>query len=479
MFADDTSIEKMGEKRENHEDGEIHNPYYNEAWDNLESDMRQDPESAMFVAMEPDQAPLAEQGAEAGEDDPTEHKIELEPEEIDENGEITQATFDKYREEARQMFINVPGIEHVILINRETGDIVADFQPSNIDTITRETATEDPQEMNLLDNRSNADVLTGNRELSAEKSAKDLLEDDEGDIPDNMRTGKDITASSTDASPLGPTNNAVAEAIAVTAGNTGTASTIDIGQVVDQLHHDGLNDQVIATEADKLMSSVDAKDLDAGGITSLNTKKEDIKKQKDIASNAAIASAAAAIKGVARNNSGQHEEALEAADKATSFASATETAVESIPALGGDNDIATRSSDMRTRQAEQVAKGAASVAEQVVETANGALAEQDAASQTFEEQRLTETYSPFEQPAEPAVPTDENGIPLTVPEHDPTNIQISANSENPQDDYFNMLQAKMQAEQADAANKERAAKMRIQEAANGTDAPHINGAITS
>ena len=57
MFADDTSIEKMGEKRENHEDGEIHNPYYNEAWDNLESDMRQDPESAMFVAMEPDQAP--------------------------------------------------------------------------------------------------------------------------------------------------------------------------------------------------------------------------------------------------------------------------------------------------------------------------------------------------------------------------------------------------------------------------------------
>ena len=50
------------------------------------------------------------------------------------------------------------------------------------------------------------------------------------------------------------------------------------------------------------MSSVDAKDLDAGGITSLNTKKEDIKKQKDIASDAAIASAAAAIKGVAKNN---------------------------------------------------------------------------------------------------------------------------------------------------------------------------------
>lgn len=479
MFADDTSIEKMGEKRENHEDGENYNPYYNEAWNSLESDMRQDPESAMFVAMEPDQAPRAEQGAEAGEDDPTERKIELEPEEIDENGEITQAAFDKYREEARQMFIDVPGIEHVILINREAGDIVADFQPSNIDTITRETATEDPQEMNLLDNRSNADVLTGNRELSAEKSAKDLLEDDEGDIPDNMRTGKDITASSTDASPLGPTNNAVAEAIAVTAGNTGTASTVDIEQVVDQLHHDGLDDQVIATEADKLMSSVDAKDLDAGGITSLNTKKEDIQKQKDIASNAAIASAAAAIKGVAKNNSGEHEEALEAADEATSFASATETAVESIPALGGDNDIATRSSDMRTRQAEQVAKGAASVAEQVTETANDALAEQDAASQTFEEQRLTETYSPFEQPAEPAVPTDENGIPLTVPEHDPTNIQISADSKNPQDDYFNMLQAKMQAEQADAANKERAAKMRLQEAANGTDAPHINGAITS
>ena len=479
MFADDTSIEKMGEKRENHEDGEIHNPYYNEAWDNLESDMRQDPESAMFVAMEPDQAPRAEQGAEAGEDDPTERKIELEPEEIDENGEITQAAFDKYREEARQMFIDIPGIEHVILINRETGDIVADFQPSNIDTITRETATEDPQEMNLLDNRSNADVLTGNRELSAAKSAKDLLEDDEGDIPDNMRTGKDITASSTDASPLGPTNNAVAEAIAVTAGNTGTASTVDVGKVVDQLHHDGLNDQAIATEADKLMSSVDAKDLDAGGITSLNTNKEDIQKQKDIASNAAIASAAAAIKGVAKNNSGEHEEALEAADRATSFASATETAVESIPALGGDNDIATRSSDMRTRQAEQVAKGAASVAEQVVETANGALAEQDAASQTFEEQRLTETYNPFERPAEPAVPTDENGIPLTVPEHDPTNIQISANSENPQDDYFNMLQAKMQAEQADAANKERAAKMRIQEAANGTVSPHFNGVITS
>ena len=479
MFADDTSIEKMGEKRENHEDGEIHNPYYNEAWDNLESDMRQDPESAMFVAMEPDQAPRAEQGAEAGEDDPTERKIELEPEEIDENGEITQAAFDKYREEARQMFIDIPGIEHVILINRETGDIVADFQPSNIDTITRETATEDPQEMNLLDNRSNADVLTGNRELSAAKSAKDLLEDDEGDIPDNMRTGKDIIASSTDASPLGPINNAVAEAIAVTAGNTGTASTVDVGKVVDQLHHDGLNDQAIATEADKLMSSVDAKDLDAGGITSLNTNKEDIQKQKDIASNAAIASAAAAIKGVAKNNSGEHEEALEAADRATSFASATETAVESIPALGGDNDIATRSSDMRTRQAEQVAKGAASVAEQVVETANGALAEQDAASQTFEEQGLAETYNPFEQPAEPAVPTDENGIPLTVPEHDPTNIQISANSENPQDDYFNMLQAKMQAEQADAANKERAAKMRIQEAANGTDTPHINGVITS
>ena len=42
-----------------------------------------------------------------------------------------------------------------------------------------------------------------------------------------------------------------------------------------------------------------------------------------------------------------------------------------------------------------------------------------------------------------------------------------------------MLQAKMQAEQADAANKERAAKMRIQEAANGTDTPHINGVITS
>lgn len=479
MFADDTSIEKMGEKRENHEDGEIHNPYYNEAWNSLESDMRQDSESAMFVAMEPDQAPLAEQGAEAGEDDPTERKIELEPEEIDENGEITQAAFDKYREEARQMFIDVPGIEHVILINRETGDIVADFQPSNIDTITRETATEDPQEMNLLDNRSNADVLTGNRELSAEKSAKDLLEDDEGDIPDNMRTGKDITASSTDASPLGSTNNAVAGAIAVTAGNTGTASTVDVGKVVDQLHHDGLNDQAIATEADRLMSSVDAKDLDAGGITSLNTKKEDIKKQKDIASNAAIASAAAAVKGVAKNNSGQHEEALEAADKATSFASATETAVESIPALGGDNDIATRSSDMRTRQAEQVAKGAASVAEQVVETANDALAEQDAASQTFEDQGLTEAYSPFEQPAEPAVPTDENGIPLTVPEHDPTNIQISADSQNPQDDYFNMLQAKMQAEQADAANKERAAKMRIQEAANGTDTPHINGVITS
>ena len=479
MFADDTSIEKMGEKRENHEDGEIHNPYYNEAWDNLESDMRQDPESAMFVAMEPDQAPRAEQGAEAGEDDPTERKIELEPEEIDENGEITQAAFDKYREEARQMFIDIPGIEHVFLINRETGDIVADFQPSNIDTITRETATEDPQEMNLLDNRSNADVLTGNRELSAEKSAKDLLEDDEGDIPDNMRTGKDIIASSTDASPLGPINNAVAEAIAVTAGNTGTASTVDVGKVVDQLHHDGLNDQAIATEADKLMSSVDAKDLDAGGITSLNTNKEDIQKQKDIASNAAIASAAAAIKGVAKNNSGEHEEALEAADKATSFASATETAVESMPALGGDNDIATRSSDMRTRQAEQVAKGAASVAKQVVETANGALAEQDAASQTFEEQGLAETYIPFEQPAEPAVPTDENGIPLTVPEHNPTNIQISANSENPQDDYFNMLQAKMQAEQADAANKERAAKMRIQEAANGTDTPHINGVITS
>ena len=479
MFADDTSIEKMGEKRENHEDGEIHNPYYNEAWDNLESDMRQDPESAMFVAMEPDQAPRAEQGAEAGEDDPTERKIELEPEEIDENGEITQAAFDKYREEARQMFIDIPGIEHVILINRETGDIVADFQPSNIDTITRETATEDPQEMNLLDNRSNADVLTGNRELSAAKSAKDLLEDDEGDIPDNMRTGKDIIASSTDASPLGPINNAVAEAIAVTAGNTGTASTVDVGKVVDQLHHDGLNDQAIATEADRLMSSVDAKDLDAGEITSLNTNKEDIQKQKDIASNAAIASAAAAIKGVAKNNSREHEEALEAADRATSFASATETAVESIPALGGDNDIATRSSDMRTRQAEQVAKGAASVAEQVVETANGALAEQDAASQTFEEQGLAETYNPFEQPAEPAVPTDENGIPLTVPEHDPTNIQISANSENPQDDYFNMLQAKMQAEQADAANKERAAKMRIQEAANGTDTPHINGVITS
>lgn len=479
MFADDTNIEKMGEKRENHEDGENHNPYYNEAWNNLESDMRQDPEAAMFVAMEPDQAPRAEQGAEAGEDDPTERKIELKPEEIDENGEITQAAFDKYREEARQIFINIPGIEHVILINRETGDIVADFQPSNIDTITRETATEDPQEMNLLDNRSNADVLTGNRELSAEKSAKDLLEDDEGDIPDNMRTGKDITASSTDASPLGPTNNAVAEAIAVTAGNTGTASTVDIGQVVDQLHHDGLNDQAIAAEAEKLMSSVDAKDLDAGGITSLNTKKEDIKKQKDIASNAAIASAAAAVKGVAKNNSGQHEEALEAADKATSFASATETAVESISALSGDNDIATRSSDMRTRQAEQVAKGAASVAEQVVETANDALSEQDAASQTLEEQRLTETYKPFEQPAEPAVPTDENGIPLTVPEHAPTNIQISADSENPQDDYFDMLQAKMQAEQADAANKERAAKMRIQEAANGTDAPHINGAITS
>lgn len=455
MFADDTNIEKMGEKRENHEDGENHNPYFDEdAWSNLESDMRQDPESAMFVAMEPDQAPRAEQGAEAGEDDPTERKIELKPEEIDENGEITQAAFDKYREEARQMFIDIPGIEHVILINRETGDIVADFQPSNIDTITRETATEDPQEMNLLDNRSNADVLTGNRELSAEKSAKDLLEDDEGDIPDNMRTGKDITASSTDASPLGPTNNAVAEAIAVTAGNTGTASTVDVEQIVDQLHHDGLDDQAIATEADELMSSVDAKDLDAGGITSLNTNKEDIKKQKDIASNAAIASAAAAVKGVAKNNSGQHEEALEAANKATSFANATETAVGSIPALGGDNDIATRSSDMRTRQAEQVAKGAASVAEQVVETANDALAEL-------------------------AVPTDENGIPLTVPEHDPTNIQISANSENPQDDYFNMLQAKMQAEQADAANKERAAKMRIQEAANGTDAPHINGAITS
>lgn len=455
MFADDTNIEKMGEKRESHEDGENHNPYFDEdAWNNLESDMRQDPESAMFVAMEPDQAPRAEQGTEAGEDDPTERKIELEPEEIDENGEITQAAFDKYREEARQMFIDIPGIEHVILINRETGDIVADFQPSNIDTITRETATEDPQEMNLLDNRSNADVLTGNRELSAEKSAKDLLEDDEGDISDNMRTGKDITASSTDASPLGPTNNAVAEAIAVTAGNTGTASTVDVEQIVDQLHHDGLNDQAIATEADELMSSVDAKDLDAGGITSLNATKEDIKKQKDIASNAAIASAAAAVKGVAKNNSGQHEEALEAADKATSFASAAETAVESIPALGGDNDIATRSSDMRTRQAEQLAKGAASVADQVVEVANNAL-------------------------AEPAVPTDENGIPLTVPEHDPTNIQISANSENPQDDYFNMLQAKMQAEQADAANKERAAKMRIQDAANGTDAPHINGAITS
>ena len=455
MFADDTNIEKMGEKRESHEDGENHNPYFDEdAWRNLESDMRQDPESAMFVAMEPDQAPRAEQGAEAGEDGPTERKIELEPEEIDENGEITQATFDKYREEARQMFIDIPGIEHVILINRETGDIVADFQPSNIDTITRETATEDPQEMNLLDNRSNADVLTGNRELSAEKSAKDLLEDDEGDIPDNMRTGKDITASSTDASPLGPTNNAVAEAIAVTAGNTDTASTVDVEQIVDQLHHGGLNDQAIATEADKLMSSVDAKDLDAGGITSLNAKKEDIKKQKDIASNAAIASAAAAVKGVAKNNSGQHEEALEAADKATSFASAAETAVESIPALGGDNDIATRSSDMRTRQAEQLAKGAASVADQVVETANNAL-------------------------AEPTEPTDENGIPLTVPEHGPTNIQINANSKNPQDDYFNMLQAKMQAEQANAANKEQAAKMRIQEAASGTDTPHINGAITS
>lgn len=455
MFADDTNIEKMGEKRENHEDGENHNPYFDEdAWSNLESDMRQDPESAMFVAMEPDQAPRAEQGAEAGEDGPTERKIELEPEEIDENGEITQAAFDKYHEEARQMFIDIPGIEHVILINRETGDIVADFQPSNIDTITRETATEDPQEMNLLDNRSNADVLTGNRELSAEKSAKDLLEDDEGDIPDNMRTGKDITASSTDASPLGPTNNAVAEAIAVTAGNTDTASTVDVEQIVDRLHHGGLNDQAIATEADELMSSVDAKDLDAGGITSLNTKKEDIKKQKDIASNAAIASAAAAVKGVAKNNSGQHEEALEAADKATSFASAAETAVESIPALGGDNDIATRSSDMRTRQAEQLAKGAASVADQVVETANDAL-------------------------AEPAEPTDENGIPLTVPEHGPTNIQINANSKNPQDDYFNMLQAKMQAEQADAANKEQAAKMRVQEAASGTDTPHINGAITS
>lgn len=455
MFADDTNIEKMGEKRENHEDGENHNPYFDEdAWSNLESDMRQDPESAMFVAMEPDQAPRAEQGAEAGEDGPTERKIELEPEEIDENGEITQAAFDKYHEEAHQMFIDIPGIEHVILINRETGDIVADFQPSNIDTITRETATEDPQEMNLLDNRSNADVLTGNRELSAEKSAKDLLEDDEGDIPDNMRTGKDITASSTDASPLGPTNNAVAEAIAVTAGNTDTASTVDVEQIVDQLHHGGLNDQAIATEADELMSSVDAKDLDAGGITSLNTKKEDIKKQKDIASNAAIASAAAAVKGVAKNNSGQHEEALEAADKATSFASAAETAVESIPALGGDNDIATRSSDMRTRQAEQLAKGAASVADQVVETANDAL-------------------------AEPAEPTDENGIPLTVPEHGPTNIQINANSKNPQDDYFNMLQAKMQAEQADAANKEQAAKMRVQEAASGTDTPHINGAITS
>ena len=455
MFADDTNIEKMGEKRESHKDGENHNPYFDEdAWSNLESDMRQDPESAMFVAMEPDQAPRAEQGTEAGEDDPTERKIELEPEEIDENGEITQAAFDKYREEAHQMFIDIPGIEHVILINRETGDIVADFQPSNIDTITRETATEDPQEMNLLDNRSNADVLTGNRELSAEKSAKDLLEDDEGDIPDNMRTGKDITASSTDASPLGPTNNAVAEAIAVTAGNTDTASTVDVEQIVDQLHHDGLNDQAIATEADELMSSVDAKDLDAGGITSLNTTKEDIKKQKDIASNAAIASATAAVKGVAKNNSGQHEEALEAADKATSFASAAETAVESIPALGGDNDIATRSSDMRTRQAEQLAKGAASVADQVVEAANNAL-------------------------AEPAEPTDENGIPLTVPEHGPTNIQINANSKNPQDDYFNMLQAKMQAEQADAANKEQAAKMRIQEAASGTDTPHINGAITS
>lgn len=526
MFADDEGIEKLKsrEKKENH------NPYAS-AWEGFAEDLA-DPEAEMFMGVTPEksdvkdddaeQEPSAEQTIEAGEsgEDPSERRVELEPEEIDDKGEITQEAFDNWREAARKMFDEVPGIERIILINRDTKKVVAIFSPDTIGTITRDTATEDPQEINLLDNRSDEDPVNGVKKLSESENVKDRAKDDDADIPDNLRIN-DITQNSTDTNPFSPSNNLVAEAISETAGLTGTASSVDVDEVVKKLRHKGISNDDIAEEADKLADSVEPEDLNAGSVGNVASTKEEVEDQKTIAANAAIAGTAKAVKGEALTDAGKHEEAIEAADEAKGLAEGAEAAVESIPSLDSDdNDVALHSTDMRTRQAEQLAQGAKTAAEDVTEKASKALADEESDDGSDEETKdesgedneptISKSHTSLGD-AEPGTEDDNNekkehatsrvelkpseGFtpPPQVPRFEvttrphvveepiyqepeieiPSIIRVNEDSSNPQDEYNNLIQSRIEAEHAE----EERAKAELRAKIDGSDEPHVAQAI--
>ncbi len=502
MYGDsENKFEKMPGNGENKESrGAYADTWEAASFPDFEDRERIDPADAMPVGMSPEDQPTPETlppNPEQEEGDPSKRTFELGPEEIAPSGEIADDSFDVWRERARQIFTETPGVTNVILINSITKEVVADFTPDNIDTITRATATENPQETNLLDNLSDGDAVTGNKELSADKGLIDALTDEEGDTPDSLRVN-DIVAASNKNMPLGSASNPILDAVAATAGVTAGADSIDAVEVAKKLAHDGHSAEDIAAAAKDLKNSVGREDIDAGGVVGFDSDTDNLEKQKTVAANAAVIGMAGAVESVAQEASGNHEAAIEAADEAADAARDAISATKEIPALeGGDNDGIFGSTDMRTRQTTQLAEGALASAQDAKKAASEALAAEEEAEAV---QQLMDTPA---APANPVAevypdaegPVDPNtGIPLYAPEHSSDNLQVDLNSANPQDAYFEMLSKKMEDEHAaEAAAAQQAAeiaayaqgatnkdiKKHVDQYGDDPDAPHMATPIMS
>lgn len=478
MYGDDPSkFERMPGERLDAGSGEANTNPYAEEWGKafMAEDMPPAADTELMIGTTPDGAPVSPPetplSPEVAEDDPFSRSFEIDPAELAPDGGISDAAFEDWRARARQMFNESPDILHVILINAETGAVIADFQPKDIDTITRATATHDAQNTELLDNLSDS-TLDAPGELSGDASMTDLLSDPAAtDLSDSTRINN-IIENSTSTTPLGATANIITSATATTASVVPGPESINPDDVVKKLSADGFSSQQIISAAEDLKDSVGPEDIDAASVTGFGVNQEEA---KTIAANAAVVGMADAIEGATLEQSGDHEGALKAAKDAISAAEGAIDATNVIPALeGGDNDTVFGSADATTRQIRQMAEGTLASAEETARQAKEAIAAEEEAETL---KNFMDTPSASEVTPEAHVEDEEvavdpaTGIPLFAPSTS-NNLQLNAESANPQDDYFNLLAQKMAAEQQ-AATDAAAAQAEIDAYARAVTDPNL------
>ena len=472
MFTDNTGIETLKKSPENK--GE--NPYAS-AWEGFGEDMPASPDAEpMFMGISAEQTPaeaIAEQTsamvmAEQGEEDPSKRTFEISSSELDENSFITESAFENWRNEARRIFEESPEVTSVILINAQTGEELAVFEPSNISAITRQTAVKEKQDTNLFENLSNPDALGAPQEFSSDEATKNLLnEADANNQPDALKINK-LDQNSNKNTVLGTAPNAITASLAEVAGNTPSLDTVNIEEVTETLHHQGYSSSDIIREAEKLERSVDSIDLAAGNIAGAYADEETTQKRTDILQNAAIASVGDTVKSAALNELGRHEEAIETANQASTGAESVASAAENIAATGEDNDP-TSYSIAAVHDSLKIATGAEEAAETTKSAAEEALANKEAG----------EKESTIEDNRQAREAVDPNtGIPYIAESGRSEHIDLgdASENENPQDAYFRLLQEK----QLKQAEEDQRQQNRVQtQLDNPNDRPHISGAITS